>query len=211
MYRVTQKKNLSNGKADDRPPRKSAGERVFETARDLFYRRGIRAVGVDEIVSQAGVTKPSLYRAFASKDELVTACLEKSAQEGRTGLDALAACTPDDPVKQLHAIVRLFADKLNQPGFRGCPMSNTAVEFPEPDHPGRVVLETSKGDVRARIGGLTRQLPVHDPDALADGLILIIEGAMASHHIFGAQGPSAAMVATADALIDGQIKAAAPA
>ena len=46
--------------------RKSAGQRVFETARELFYRRGVRAVGVDEIVCQAGVTKPSLYRAFAS-------------------------------------------------------------------------------------------------------------------------------------------------
>lgn len=46
-----------------RPPR--AAERIFDTACDLFYRDGIRAVGVDEIVTRAGVTKPSLYRSFA--------------------------------------------------------------------------------------------------------------------------------------------------
>lgn len=202
-------KNLLRCKAEDDPPRKRAAERVFETARDLFYRRGIRAVGVDEIVSQAGVTKPSLYRAFVSKDELIAACLEQTAREGRTALDALMTSAPDDPLEQLRAIVHYFAEKVVQPDFRGCPMSNTAVEFPEPDHPGRLVLETSKADTRARIGSLTRKLRVADPEALADGLVLIIEGAMASHHIFGTQGPSAAMAATADALIDAQIKAAA--
>jgi AcrR family transcriptional regulator len=205
---VARKKNLSCCEAEDGSPRKNAAERVFETARDLFYRRGIRAVGVDEIVARAGVTKPSLYRAFASKDDLVAACLEQSALEGRTALDALIASAPDDPLEQLRSIVRYFAEKLVRPEFRGCALSNTAVEFPEPDHPGRKVLETCKADVRARIGTLTRQLRVADPDGLADGLVLIIEGAMASHHIFGSQGPSTAMMATANALIDAQINAA---
>ncbi len=60
----------------EREPLKGAAQRVFEAARDLFYQRGIRAVGVEEIVCEAGVTKPSLYRNFASKDDLVVACLE---------------------------------------------------------------------------------------------------------------------------------------
>ena len=56
------------------PPR--AAERIRESARELFYREGIRAIGVDEIVNRAGVTKPSLYRSFASKDDLAAAYLQ---------------------------------------------------------------------------------------------------------------------------------------
>ena len=182
--------------------RKSAGQRVFETARELFYRRGIRAVGVDEIVCQAGVTKPSLYRAYASKDDLVAACLKESAREGREAFDALLAQTPGDPRAQLSAILRHYAGKIACPDFRGCPMSNTAVEFPEPGHPGREVVESCKTEVRARLLDIARRLRVRDPEGLADGLVLIIEGAMASHHIYGSQGPAAAMVATGEALID---------
>jgi len=175
---------------------------VFETARDLFYHRGIRAVGVDEIVNQAGVTKPSLYRAFASKDDLVAACLEESGREARTDLDAVIAAAPDDPREQLRAVIDYFAAKIACPDFRGCAMSNTAVEFPEPGHPGRAVLEDCKTESRARILNLTRQLPICSPETLADGLVLIIEGAMTSHHIFGSQGPSSSMTTTANALID---------
>lgn len=196
------KKILSGCEAETSGLRKTAAERVFETARDLFYHRGIRAVGVDEIVSQAGVTKPSLYRAFASKDDLVAACLEESGREARAALDAVVASAPDDPGEQLRAIIRYYADKMAQPDFRGCPMSNTAVEFPEPGHPGRIVLESCKTELRARLGELARKLDVGEPEGLADGLVLILEGAMASHHIFGSQGPSAAMLVTADALIN---------
>jgi AcrR family transcriptional regulator len=195
------KKNLLQCEAEACVPRKSAAERVFETARDLFYHRGIRAVGVDEIVSQAGVTKPSLYRAYASKDELVAACLEQSGKEAREDLDCALAMAPDDAREQLRIIIRFFAQKIEQPDFRGCPMSNAAVEFPEPGHPGRSVLENCKIENRGRLVEIARRLPARDPDALADGLMLIIEGAMSSHHIFGSQGPSAAMTITADALI----------
>lgn len=182
--------------------RKTAAQRIFETARELFYRRGVRAVGVDEIVCRAGVTKPSLYRAFASKDDLVAACLEESARERRAKLEALIDAAPDDPRQGLRLILDHYSQMIACPEFRGCPMSNTAVEFPEPGHPGRVIAESCKTELRALLIDLTRQLGVRDPEGLADGLVLIIEGAMASHHIYGSQGPSAAMVATGEDLIE---------
>ena len=193
--------------SDGQGVKKTAATRVFEAARDLFYHRGIRAVGVDEIVCKAGVTKPSLYRAFASKDDLIAACLEESGREARAALKAVFEQVGDQPRDQLRAMVRHFAAKIAAPDFRGCPMSNTAVEIPEPGHPGRAVLESCKADLRETIVEITRQLDIERPEELADGLVLIIEGGMAAHHIFGSQGPCIAMVATSDALIEAHLGA----
>ena len=186
-------------------PKRNAAGRIFETARNLFYQRGIRAVGVDEIVTEAGVTKPSLYRSFESKDELVAACLESYAEEGRAALEARLAAAGDDPLDRLRALVGHYADKMSLPGFRGCPMTNTAVEFPEAGHPGREVAEECKMEVRARISGLARELKVDEPEALADGLMLLIEGAYSAHQIFGTQGPARAFVGEANRLIDAHL------
>ncbi len=182
-------------------PRKAAAERLREVASALFYRRGIRAVGVDEIVSETGVTKPTLYRSYASKDELVSVCLLQKIAELQARLDAIEQRDGDDPLAQVRAIVALFAGDIAGPDFRGCAVMNAAVEFPEPDHPVRAVSERSKGELRGRIAALARRLPTDDPDILADGLILLIEGASTSRHISGSQGPSAALVKAADALL----------
>ena len=191
--------------------KKTAAQRVFETARELFYRRGVRAVGVDEIVAQAGVTKPSLYRAYASKDELVASCLEESAKEHAAELDAVIEAAGPDALAQLRTLIAYYATEIADPEFRGCPMSNAAVEFPEPGHPGRAVIEGCKTEMRSRIAALTRRLEIRDPEMLADGLLLIIEGAMSTHHVFGSQGPSSAMAAAADALIENALNAGVPA
>ena len=185
--------------------RKNAATRIFETARQLFYQRGIRAVGVDEIVCQAGVTKPSLYRSFDSKDHLVAACLESYKTEGSAELDEAVAAAGEDPLAQLRAYVAHYAEKMGRAGFRGCPMSNTAVEFPEEGHPGREVAENCKIEARERLVGMTRRLPVEDPEKLADGLVLLIEGAFSVHHIFGSQGPGTALVESADRLIEAHL------
>lgn len=186
--------------------RKTAASKVFETARDLFYRRGIRAVGVDEIVCEAGVTKPSLYRAFKSKDDLVAACLQESAKEGREATLAAVAAAGEDPQDRLRALVRYFSDKLECPDFRGCLMSNVAIELSEPGHPGRVVAEDCKAELRALTVDLARDLRVAEPELLADGIMLVVEGAIATHHISGRQGPAQSMVATCDGLIELHLK-----
>lgn len=183
-------------------PLKGAALRVFEAARDLFYQRGIRAVGVDEIVCEAGVTKPSLYRNFASKDDLIVACLKEFTKEGFEKMEAVIANAGPDPRDRLRAIIAYKAADMAQPGFRGCPMSNTAVEFPEPGHRGRQAIEDCKIQFRDRLVELTRDMKAREPEALADGLILLIEGAYSTYHVFGSQGPAQSLVRAADALID---------
>jgi len=199
------------GKIETETIKQTAASKIFETARDLFYRRGIRAVGVDEIVCEAGVTKPSLYRAFKSKDDLVAACLRESAREGQAAIEAVLIAAGNDPRARLDAVLRHFADKLNQPDFRGCPMSNVAVELPEPGYPGREVVEDCKTQMRAVLVQLTKDLRVANPEGLADGLLLVVEGAISTHHVFGSQGPAHSMMPTCDALITAHLKMDRPA
>jgi AcrR family transcriptional regulator len=182
--------------------RKTAATKIFDTARDLFYRRGIRDVGVDEIVCEAGVTKPSLYRAYKSKDDLVAACLQESAREGREAVMAAVAAAGPDPHDGLRALVEHFAAKIQSPEFRGCLASNVAVELPEPNHPGRIVVQECKTCLQDLISGLARDMGIVEVDTFTDGLMLVIEGAISTHHVFGREGPARSLAATCDALIE---------
>jgi AcrR family transcriptional regulator len=178
--------------ATDAPAR----ERILEAARRLFYERGIRAVGVEAVVAEAGVTKMSLYRHFASKDELVAACLGERVAAFWAWFDGKLAEHVGDPRAQLLALFRGLAKRTTTPGFRGCPMTNAAIEFPEADHPGRRVAETHKRELRQRLRELAAAGGAVDPETLADGLLLLFEGAYASSQTFGPGGParSAALV-----------------
>ncbi|MGI4877236.1 MAG: TetR/AcrR family transcriptional regulator [Janthinobacterium lividum] len=174
---------------------------MCEVATELFYRRGIRAVGVDEIVNETGVTKPTLYRSYASKDQLVEVCLRNKMDATIARWDALALSLGNDPLGQMRAILGYFAAEIGDPDYRGCALTNAAVEFPEPGHPARAVSESSKAALRSRLVGLARRLDVADPDALADGLVLLIEGASTVRHTSGSQGPAAALLKTSETLI----------
>src|SRR5258708_28835905 len=87
------------GKAEGIPPR----ERILAVAADLFYRHGVKAVGVESIAEAAGTNKMTLYRHFASKDELVAEYLRRSAKKADAIWDALEAAHPGDPLAQLRA------------------------------------------------------------------------------------------------------------
>lgn len=189
-------------------PRKTAANKVSEAAKELFYKHGIRAVGVDEIVSQAGVTKPSLYRTYSSKDELISSCLREHAEESRIRWEQALARAPGDPRAQLSHVLRAFAELAGDAEFRGCPISNAAVEFPDPDHPVHQLSREMKQDSRERILSLVRQLDVSNPEALTDGLILLFEGAASAHQSYGCGGPATALVCSAEALIDSYVASA---
>ena len=181
--------------------RRTAAERLCDTATNLFYTRGIRAVGVDEIVTETGVTKPTLYRSYASKDDLIVVCLQKQIEDGNARWAATAERFADDPLAELKAHFTDFAEEIAAPTYRGCAATNAAVEFPESSHPARLLTDNCKASMRTRMGDLTRKLPTTDPEGLADGLMLLIEGAGSSRHTSGSQGPSSTLVQTADKLI----------
>jgi AcrR family transcriptional regulator len=185
---------------------KPARDKVFEVAADLFYREGVRAVGVDTIVQQAGVAKISLYRSFASKDDLIVAYLQDRDEKFWRQWDEDFARYRHDPRAQLHAIMRYLARRTTQPGYRGCPFINYCAEFPETAHPGRRVAAANKREWRRRFVAIATALGAARPKQLADSLLLLIEGAYAiSQTLGGSQGPGHAIVWAAEALVDAQL------
>lgn len=185
-------------------PRRAA-ERIRDTAFELFYREGIRAIGVEEIVNRAGVTKPSLYRAFESKDALAAAYLRDYDQDFRQRFEAPAAAHPDDPRGQLLAYLEGLATRAGSAGYRGCGLSNAVIEYPDPAHPAHQVARQSKRDLRERLRQMSRAMGARDPAALGDSLLLLIEGAYISGQTFGKGGPARVLADAARRLIDASL------
>src|SRR5882762_884718 len=122
------------------PPR----ERILTAASDLFYRQGIRAVGVEAIAEAAGTNKMTLYRHFASKDELVAEYLRQSAKGADACWDRFEQAHPGKPIVQLRAWLNEMADHVANADEGGCPLANAAVELKEKGHPARRVIEEYK-------------------------------------------------------------------
>lgn len=177
-------------------------ERILEVARELFYRHGIRAVGVEAIAEAAGTNKMTLYRHFASKDQLVAECLRRHAAEIDAAWDGLEKAHPNDPRGQLQAWLRLFGEFVTRMGERGCPLANAAVELPDRDHPARRVIEAHKAGHRERLARLCRDAGLAEPERLADAVFLLIEGARVDIQSVGRCGPGSRLVHTVQALID---------
>ena len=184
---------------DGQVPR--AAEKIMTAASDLFYRQGIRAIGVDEIVRTAGVTKPSLYRSFASKDELAASYLRHYDEAFWQRFDEAVAAHPGDPRAQIGAFLTRVGERTQMPGYRGCGMTNAAVEYPDRQHPARIVSEENKKELRRRLRAMAGDMGAKDAETLGDGLLLLIEGAYISGQLFGEGGPAKSVARNADLLI----------
>ena len=184
-------------------------ERIVAAACDLFYRHGIRAVGVEAIAEAAGTNKMTLYRHFSSKDELVAECLRRVAAKADAVWDRIAADHPDDPRAQLNGWVAAMAGHLASADERGCAMCNAAVELPDRTHPARGVIEAFKSGQRERLARLCAAAGAAHAELLADELFLLVEGARVSLQSVGPEGPAARFACMAEAMIARHVPAAA--
>jgi AcrR family transcriptional regulator len=179
------------------PPR----ERLLAVAADLFYRHGIRAVGVDAIAETAGTNKMTLYRHFTSKDELVAEYLRQTAKQADGCWERYRQAHPGDPLGQIRAWLAEMADHLADTDGRGCALANAAVELPEKGHPARCVIEEFKIAQRQRLIELCREAGLSEPDMLADELHLLLEGARVTAQSVGADGLGARVMRMGEAMI----------
>jgi AcrR family transcriptional regulator len=182
-------------------PKSRVRDRIMETASDLFYRHGIRAVGVDAIACEAGTNKMSFYRHFASKDELVAEYLRGAERKGLLWWDETVAAHAGNPRLQVETLFDMLVESNCEEDSRGCALANAAVEITEPDHPARPVIEKFKAGMRRRFRELARDMEARDPNALGDALMLLWEGAYLTRVTMGADGPVQGAAKAARALI----------
>jgi AcrR family transcriptional regulator len=184
-----------------RKPAPGTRDRILETAANLFYQHGVHAVGQQQVVDACGCGKNLLYREFASKDDLVVAYLEQRRREWAVTFDQATRPLADDPAGQLVAVVRIAADHVAAPGYRGCPFMNVHAEFPDPTHPAHQIVVEHRADVRAHLRCFADRADARDPETLADRIMLIVDGVYANGAILGSSAAAAAAVAFADEIV----------
>jgi AcrR family transcriptional regulator len=172
-----------------------ARQRILETADRLFYEEGVRAVGIDRVIAEAGVAKMTLYHHFPSKDDLILAVLqyrEKNVTEFfRVAMDRHKTKSP------LRSFFAALKEWFESPGWRGCAFQNAAIELADPSHPGTAFVrghkqrffELLRSIVEKTFGKTTKIAPV---------VALLVEGAIVTAVIHGT--PTSADVARDAAL-----------
>lgn len=183
----------------------SARERLIEIAIELFYQEGIRAIGIDTVVARSGVSKSSLYRTFASKDELIAAFAEEQNRRFWRWWDKTIERHVGEPRQQIEALFEGVAGQIANPRFRGCPFINLATEFPDRQHPGTTIACTNKREVCKRLRVLAHDLGARDPRQLGDQLALLIDGAYGHAVTLGPAGLRRELIEMAKLLIDAQV------
>jgi AcrR family transcriptional regulator len=183
-----------------RKPDPTVRDRILDTAAHLFDAQGVHAVGLQQIIDEIGCGKNTLYREFATKDELVAEVLVRSRKIWEADLARVAEAIPD-PAGQLLAIVSHVAEQTMAPEFRGCAIYNTQAEFPDPDHPVNKAAVCNFELMHASLHGLARKAGAADPRTLADRIMLIIDGLKANGAAMGRKGAAPAAVKFAEEVI----------
>jgi AcrR family transcriptional regulator len=161
-----------------------ARDRIFEAAKKLFYKFGIRGVSVDAIAAEANTTKVTLYRVYSSKDELVVKVLEEQAKRWQQWWDEIVARHSGNPRQQIEALIEAFCDEITGEGAeRGCTMANAAVEI-EHDHPGKRIIREHKLEMGRRMRELCREMGAENPEQLGNSLMLLFSGAISARLVY---------------------------
>jgi AcrR family transcriptional regulator len=178
-------------------------DRIFETACELFYRHGIRAVGVDAIACEAGTNKMSFYRSFASKDELVSEYLRDRQREFWTWWNDAIAPHAGNPRRQIEALFESHLTNVEESDCRGCALGNAAIEISDENDALSTLVRDYKQRIREELRKLAHAMGARDADALGDSLMLLMDGSYFTRLVFpGNSGPVTSLMGAVRALLD---------
>jgi AcrR family transcriptional regulator len=184
------------------PFRKTASPaaRILAAADRLFYAQGIRAVGVDAVAAEAGVSKRTLYNHYPSKDDLIAAYLTAQFKH----------IAPSDAPAREQILARFdqMERRFAEGGFRGCPYINAVTELSDPKHPAAGIAVRFKEERRLWFRALLERLGVKAPDALATQLQILAEGALTGALVRGDPSLARAARDAAEVLLDCALSAA---
>jgi AcrR family transcriptional regulator len=161
-------------------PKPDARERILDTAYELFSRRAIRDVGIDEVIERAGVAKATLYRHFPSKDDLVIAFLERREERWTVAwVEAEARRRGSTPGEQLLAIFELFDEWFHRDDFEACSFINVLLEM-GPEHPVGQASVRHLASIRSVVARLAEEAALRDPESFAHSWHILMKGSIVS-------------------------------
>jgi AcrR family transcriptional regulator len=160
--------------------RLQARQRILDTAYDLFSSRGIRAVGIEEVIERAQVAKATLYRHFRTKDDLVLAFLKQREQAWtKDFVEAEARRRGSTPEEQLLAIFDVFDQWFRREGFEACSFINVLLEL-GPEHPAGKACVTHLDNIRTVVRTLAEEAGLRDPESFARSWHILMKGSIIS-------------------------------
>jgi AcrR family transcriptional regulator len=172
-------RRVTDAFVDDQAPSSPARQRILDNAYELFSRRGIRAVGVDEVISRADVAKATLYRHFPSKDDLVLAFLEeRELRWTRQFVEAGARERGAGAEERLLAIFDVFHDWFQEKDYEGCSFINVLLETGDREHPVGKASVRYLENVRTIVRTLAEEASLRAPEAFALSWHLLMKGAI---------------------------------
>jgi len=188
------------------PPGKNTRDKLINEAMDLFYTHGIHAVGLDQIIGRVGVTKTTFYNHFESKDDLVVEVMrQRSAWEQEAFEREVRKIAGDEPRAMLLGLFDVIDKWFNNPIFRGCQFINAAHEFPSPHDPVHQAAKAHGEAVGAWLMKLADEAGAEDPQAVAEQLGILIDGAYTMRQVMRNDDAAAIARDTAELVLDRHI------
>lgn len=186
------------------PPQPTTGRgRLISAGLELFYRHGFQAIGIDQVIDMAGVTKTTFYNHFESRDDFFVACVQQRDEwESKAWMNAMRTIAGDDPRAQLLAYFSVMDTWFNDPEYHGCIFVNVAAEFSDPRHPVHQAAVAHKKKMRDGVRELAIQAGAADPDAFADQFTILVEGTFLLRHVHGRNDAARVAMPTVQALLD---------
>lgn len=180
----------------------SRRDHLIETALDLFRRNGYQATGIERILSTANVSKPTLYRHFRSKEELILTALRKWDEDSRRWLQREMEEAGATPREQILGLFDALARWFDDIGFQGCLFVNATVEFAEQDNPIHLMAAEHKRTFAAHVRDLVAASGAKDPGEVTAQLMILMEGAIVTAHTHGRSDAAHRARAMATSILD---------
>ncbi|MBK1883578.1 TetR/AcrR family transcriptional regulator [Luteolibacter pohnpeiensis] len=161
----------------EKSPHSAKREQLLDTAWSLFCRNGYRAVGIDTVLAEAGVAKMTLYKHFASKEDLIASAMEKNSSLVLASLEQVIEAAGPDPDQRLMAVFDWLAGWFSQKDFSGCAFLKAVGEYNGEDDKPRQAGAAFKQAMQERLEQLCVDANLKSPSQLARQLLLLMDGA----------------------------------
>lgn len=184
-------------------------EHILDVASTLFYKHGVRNIGIDRIISESGIARMTLYNHFKSKDLLIEEYLRRASSRWMKWYAGKIERATDDPRERVLAAFTVLDGWFRSRDFRGCSVTNAMVELADEAHPAAAVKDEYHDGLRRLFARLVRDAGTADPDELVEELIVVLRGAMTSALVEGPQGVAARARRTVEHLLAAHLPRAA--